>query len=78
MKASAIEAKIENGFTLYIQTALKITKITPATLAKWKGTGNTLFKDAPDSEFSRNFYIASGKRFDYVTSGGCSFRFVKA
>ena len=56
-----IQAWLASGKTVFVATALRTTKITPKTAAKWKANGHTLFKVSGSS-----LYMAAGNRFDCI------------
>lgn len=74
MKIDSIVKEIKNGKTLYISTYLKCIKINNKTLLRWEKAGFPLLKDGKENE--TGFYIAAGKRFDYVMPEGCSIKLI--
>lgn len=48
-----IHARIAEGATVYLQTHLKITKITPKTFASWADSGGLLKLDQKGNLFMR-------------------------
>ena len=58
-----ITEQIEAGKTVYIQTATRTTKITPATYKKWIASGHPLFKATAEG-----LRMASGRKYNLITS----------
>lgn len=63
----ALVGRVRGGETLWICTMLKTIKITSQTLRKWEKAGNTLLKN---KEQESGFYVARGRKYDYVAPGG--------
>lgn len=55
---------LQNGKTIYLQTAYNCTKVTPKTVANWDKAGRQLFK-IDETGF---LCIASGKRYNAFCS----------
>ena len=60
-KLAKILEVLNAGKTVYIQTALRITKVTAKDVAKFAAINRPLFKaDA------KSLYISAGKRYDCI------------
>ena len=57
--AAELLAAIQNGKTLYIQTATRITPITARTVAAFDRAGVPVLKDGKDG----HLYMAQGRRY---------------
>ena len=64
---------LKSGKTLCIATHIRILKISEKHVKQYKKQGIELLKRGNDSE--SGFYVARGKRYDYVMPGGCSVYF---
>jgi hypothetical protein len=60
-----IKRSIASGQTVYVQTAMRTTKVTPSVYAKWEATGKPLFKLGKDGDL----LMASGSSYVRLTSG---------
>jgi hypothetical protein len=56
-----IEDRIAEGRTVYITTALRVTKITPKTFHKFAANGTPVFKDDGTST-----YMIRGNHYDCI------------
>lgn len=75
MKIDEIIQSIKSGKTLYIGTCLKTIKIDARCLARFERAGVPVLKDGKEGE--AGFYVAAGRRYDYVMPGAVSIRLVE-
>ena len=61
----AIHERLDSGCTILVATAMRTTKITPTTAARWDRNGDQLFKASGAS-----LYMTSGRSF--VCIDGCA------
>jgi hypothetical protein len=52
---------LASGKTIYVATALRVTKVTPKTAAQFAAAGRPLFK-ADD----KSLYMSVGRRYDCI------------
>ena len=60
-KLAKIHEVLTAGKTVYIQTSLRITKVTSKDVAKYAAVNRDLFKAD-----SKSLYISAGKRYDCI------------
>ena len=58
---SWITDALASGKTIYVATALRVTKVTPKTAAQFAAAGRPLFK-ADDT----SLYMSAGRRYDCI------------
>lgn len=52
---------LESGKTVYVSTALRVTKVTPKTAQQFLKTGRPVFRAS-----DKSLYMAVGRRYDCI------------
>jgi hypothetical protein len=74
MQVNELITAIKGGKVLLITTYLKQIKVDNKCLNRWEKAGIDLLKDGKENE--TGFYIASGKKYNYVIPEGCSIKLI--
>lgn len=70
---TALIQRIESGETLTIYTMTRAIQISPKTLFSWCRAGREVLKNGKEDE--NGFFVASGRRYDFVLIGAVGIRF---
>ena len=58
---SWITDALASGKTIYVATALRVTKVTPKTAAQFAAAGRPIFKAS-----EKSLYMSVGRRYDCI------------